>query len=146
MNGEHLYVENSSISKVLSIGKVMLKKTSRKLFTLIICFMLVTLVSNSLLSKKYFKMVFKSDKFILSKDKIFLRKWYHNNSLLKINVMIVIINDDDDDTFFSNLFEFYDMWHDRLGHVNYNFMQKLINLELLLSIIFEKNHKFLVCI
>jgi hypothetical protein len=60
--------------------------------------------------------------------------------------MIVIINDDDDDTFFSHLFEFYDMWHDRLGHVNYNFMQKLINLELLLSIIFEKNHKFLVCI
>jgi hypothetical protein len=109
VNGEHLYVENSSISKVLSIGKVMLKKTSRKLFTLIICFMLVTLVSNSLLSKKYFKMVFKSDKFILSKDKIFLRKWYHNNSLLKINVMIVIINDDNDDTSFSHLFEFYDM-------------------------------------
>jgi hypothetical protein len=54
-------------------------------------------------------MVFKSDKFILSKYKIFLGKWYHNDGLLKINIMIVITNDDDDDTFFSYLFESCDM-------------------------------------
>ena len=31
----------------------------------------------------------------------------------------------------SCLVEYYDTWHDKLGHVNYDLIQILINLELL---------------
>jgi hypothetical protein len=36
--------------------------------------------------------------------------------------------------FFFYLLESCDVWHGKLGHVNYNFMQRLINHELILSI------------
>jgi hypothetical protein len=41
------------------------------------------------------------------------------------NVMIIIINDDDDDddddnAFFFYLFEYCDLWYDKLGYMNYN--------------------------
>ena len=42
---------------------------------------------------------------------------------------------------FSYLLKSSDVWHDRLDHVNYNSMQRLINHELLPRMIFEKNHK-----
>lgn len=42
-------------------------------------------------------------------------------------------------TFFLVL-ESYDMCYDRLGHVNYNFIQRLINLDLLLSMISAKKN------
>ena len=41
----------------------------------------------------------------------------------------------------SCLFEACDIWHVSLGHVNYNFIQLLINLELLPTMIFVKNYK-----
>jgi hypothetical protein len=54
------------------------------------------------------------------------------------NVMIIIINDDDDDDVFSfYLFEYCDLWYDKLGYMNYNCIQRLINLELLPSMVFE---------
>jgi hypothetical protein len=33
-------------------------------------------------------------------------------------------------------FKSYDLWHGKLGHVNYKYIQRLINLELLSSIMF----------
>jgi hypothetical protein len=36
--------------------------------------------------------------------------------------------------------------HGMLGHVNYNYIQILIVLELLSSMIFEKNYKFEICV
>jgi hypothetical protein len=73
---EHLYMGNSSISKVLVVRKVILKITSRKLLTLKnilhVTNIKKNLVSDSLLIKKDFKIVFESDKFILSKSGIFV--------------------------------------------------------------------------
>ena len=46
----------------------------------------------------------------------------------------------------SYLFKFYDVWHDKLCHVNCNSMQMWINHELLKIMIFEKNHKCTICI
>jgi hypothetical protein len=67
---------NSSISKVLVVRKVILKITSRKLLTLKnilhVTNIKKNLVSDSLLIKKDFKIVFESDKFILSKSGIFV--------------------------------------------------------------------------
>jgi hypothetical protein len=46
----------------------------------------------------------------------------------------------------SYLFESCDVIHGMLGHVNYNYIQILIVLELLSSMIFEKNYKFEICV
>ena len=60
---ENLYIENSSTSKVLDIGKVILKMTFKKLLILINVLYVVdnknNLVSSSLLSKTGFKMDFR---------------------------------------------------------------------------------------
>ena len=47
------------------------------------------LVSDSLLSKNGFKLVFESDKFSLFKSGMYVGKRYLSNDLFKINVMIV---------------------------------------------------------
>ena len=59
---ENLYIENSSTSKVLDIGKVILKMTFKKLLILINVLHVDNknnLVSSSLLSKTGFKMDFR---------------------------------------------------------------------------------------
>jgi hypothetical protein len=68
------------------------------------------------------------------------------NDLFKMNIITIVTNDKNKN---KNVFSFYllkccdkkittifDVWHNKLGHVNYSFIQRLINHELLLSIIF----------
>jgi hypothetical protein len=73
MDGEHVYMKNSSTSKVLRVEKVILKKTFKKLLTLNNVFHVVDikikLMFGSLLSKNSYKLVFKCDKFVLSEEK-----------------------------------------------------------------------------
>jgi hypothetical protein len=62
VDGENLYIKNSSTSKVLDIGKVILKMTFKKLLILINVLHVDNknnLVSSSLLSKTSFKMDFR---------------------------------------------------------------------------------------
>jgi len=81
-------------------------------------------------------MVFKSDVLILSKSGIFVGKRYFHDDFFKMNIMTNITNIENNDkiVFSFYLLESYDVWHGKLGHVNYNFMQRLINHELILSI------------
>jgi hypothetical protein len=62
VDGENLYMENSSISKVLGVGKVILKMIFRKFFTLNNVLHVIDirkiLMSGSLLRKNGCKMVF----------------------------------------------------------------------------------------
>jgi len=95
---ENLYMVNSSTFKVLDVGKVTLKMTFEKLLTLNnvlhVADIRKNLVFGSLLGKNSFKMVFKSDKFILFKSGMFVRKWYLCDGLFKMNVMTSITNDE----------------------------------------------------
>ena len=75
-NDEKLYIGNSFTSKVKGCGKVILKITPDKDLTLNevlhvpdIC---KNFVSDSLLSKNEFKLVFISNKFVLTKNKMFV--------------------------------------------------------------------------
>jgi hypothetical protein len=143
MDGENLYMRNSLTSKVLEVGKVILKMTSKKLLTfnniLHVADIRKKLVFGSLQSKNGFKMVFKSTKFIISKSGMFVGKEYLCDDLFKINILTIITNDENNNKIISSyLFESCDVWHSRLNHLNYNFMQRLTNHELLLRIIFEK--------
>jgi hypothetical protein len=70
MDEENLYLGNSSTFKVLGVGNAILKMIFGKLFTLNNVLQVANirknLVPSSLISKCIFKMIFKSDKFIIS--------------------------------------------------------------------------------
>ena len=97
-NGEYLYVENSSTSKIRGIRNVILKMTSKKVITLDNVFYIAdirkNLVYSSLLSKNNFKIIFENNKFVLTKNKMFGRSEYVCNDIFKINIMITVIRDE----------------------------------------------------
>ena len=80
INDEQLFMGNSSTSKVEGKGKVILKMTSGKELTLNdvlhVPEIRKNLVSGSLLSKKGFRLVFESDKFVLTKSGIYVGKGF----------------------------------------------------------------------
>ncbi|XP_073119772.1 uncharacterized protein [Henckelia pumila] len=87
------FMENSATSEVVGVGNVVLKMTSGKEVTLKnvlhVPEIRKNLVSGSLLSKARFRMVFESDKFVLTKSGVFVGKGYQDSGLFKLNVMNV---------------------------------------------------------
>jgi len=65
-----------------------------------------------------------------------------------MNAISIVINYESINKIVSSsyLFESCDVLHNMLDHVNYNYIQMLIVLELLSSMIFEKNYKFEICV
>ncbi|CAL8121383.1 unnamed protein product [Prunus armeniaca] len=119
---EKLYMGNASVFAVEGKGSVLLKFTSGKVLTLLdvlhVSEIRKNLVSGPILSKKGFKLVFESDKFILTKEGMFVGKGYLADGLFKLNV---IGNDafnkiNKVSVYFA---ESSNIWHARLGHVNY---------------------------
>ena len=152
-NGEQLFMGNSSSSKVEGQGKVVLKMTSSKEFTLNdvlhVPEIRKNLVSGSLLSKKGFKLVFVSDNFILTKNGMCVGKGYMSNGLFKMNVMTVvppIKNINKKNTSSAYMLESSNVWHGRLGHVNYDTLRRLINMECLPKFQIDPNHKCEICV
>ena len=152
-NGEQLFMGNSSYSKVEGQGKVVLKMTSGKELTLNdvlhVPEIRKNLVSGSLLSKKGFKLVFVSNNFILSKNGMYVGKGYMSNGLFKMNVMTVvplIKNINKNSTSFAYMLESSNVWHGRLGHVNYDTLRRLINMECLPNFKIDPNHKCEICV
>ena len=138
-DGEQLFTGNSSTSKVEGNGKVILKMTSGKELTLNYVLHVPkirkNLVSRSLLSKKGFRLVFESDKFVHTKSGIYVGKGYMSNELFKMNVMTIITDFNNKNTFFAYMFESSNIWHGRLGHVNFGTLCRLMNLECCLNLI-----------
>ena len=118
--GETICMANSATTKIEGTGKIGLKMTSGKIVTLNnvlhVPKMRKNLVSTSLLVKNGFKCVFVSDKIVLSKNDMFVGKGYLTEGLFKLSVMAVDINKS---TSSSYLLESNNLWHARLGHVNY---------------------------
>ena len=50
----------------------------------------MNLVSGSFLSKNGFRLVFESDKFVLTKNGMYVRKGYMSDGLVKLNVMTIV--------------------------------------------------------
>ena len=84
---------NSAVSKVEGKGKVILKWISGKGFALndVLHFLDVrkNLISGSILNKKGFRMVFESDKFVLTKGEMYVGKGYLVDGLFMANVAVV---------------------------------------------------------
>ena len=95
-NGEQLFMGNSSNSKVDGQGKIVLKMTSGKELTLNnvlhVPDIRKNLVSGSLLSKNGFRLVFESDKFVLTKNGMYIGKGYMSDGIFKLNVMTIVLS------------------------------------------------------
>ena len=130
---EELHMGNSSTSNIEGTGNILLKMTSGKTLTLKnvlhVPEIRKNLVSTSLLVKNRFKVVFVSDKVVISKNDMYVGKGYLSDSLFKLNVMTINNNKNNDS--FAYLLESDNLWHARLGHVNYKSLQKMINMEIL---------------
>ena len=149
-DGEQLFMGNSSTSKVEGKGKVILKMTYGKELTLNnvlhVPEIRKKLVSGSLLSKKGFRLVFESDKFVLTKSGIYVGKGYMSNGLFKMNVMTILSDFNNKNTSSAYMLESSNIWHGRLGHVNFDTLRKLMNLELLPKFKIDANHKCEICV
>ena len=93
--------------------------------------------------------MFVSDNFILSKNGMYVGKGYMSNGLFKMNVMTVvppIKNINKKSTSSAYMLESSNVWHGRLGHVNYDTLRKLINMECLPNFKIDPNHKYEICV
>ena len=122
-NGEKMYMGNSATSEIKGEGKVLLKMTSGKVLTLnnvvYVPEVCKNLVSGLLFNNHGFRLVFESDKFVLSKGGMYVGKGYMSGGLFKMNVMTVI-NNNNKASSSAYMLEFSNLWHRRLRHVNYD--------------------------
>ena len=88
-------------------------------------------------------MVFESDKVILSKSGMYVGKGYVSDGLFKLNVMTIINKNNQS---FVYLLESSNLWHGRLGHVNYDTFRRLINLDHIPSFQIDSKHKCKICV
>ena len=86
------------------------------------------LVFGSLLNSHGFQLVFKPDKFVLPKSGMYVRKGYMSDGMWKLNVMIIIKSDMNKSSTSAYILESSNLWHGRLGQVNYDTLHRLINL------------------
>ncbi|GJR38873.1 pol polyprotein [Tanacetum coccineum] len=113
-NGQKLYMGNSATADIKGEGDVVLKMTSEKELkltnVLYVPEIRKNLVSGWLLNKFGFRLVFESDKFVLSKNQMYVGKGYAVNAMFKLNVMVVK-NDINKMNSSAYLIESSNVWH-----------------------------------
>ena len=71
-------------------------------------------------------MVFESNKFVLTKNGVYVGKRYLVNGLFKMNVMTFLRDFNyNKASFLAYLLESFNLWHDKLGHVNFSFFAQI---------------------
>ena len=94
---EKVFMGNSTTLEIKGQGKVVLKMTSGKELTmtnvLYVPKMYKNLVFGSLLNSHGFRLVFKSDKFVMSKSGMYVGRGYMSDGMWKLNVMAIIKSD-----------------------------------------------------
>ncbi|KAJ9543763.1 hypothetical protein OSB04_023470 [Centaurea solstitialis] len=146
---QKLFMGNAATAEIKGIGEVVLRMTSGKELklkdVLFVPELRKNLVSGWLLNKVGFKLVFESDKFVLSKNGMYVGKGYAMNGMFKLNVMVVNVMNKNASTS-AYMLEFSNMWHGRLGHVNFNSIQRLSKLNCIPNCDFDSKYKCPVCV
>ena len=129
-------MENNVVALVLRIGQINLKLTSEKILALQdvhqVSEIRRNLISRSLLVQQDYKLVFESNKVVITKGLNFIGKIFLCDVLFKLNVKI--------STFTSPTtlnVEPSVTWHQHLGYVNYNSIKRMLHLNL----IFQAKHQ-----
>ena len=146
---EKLYMGNSATSNIEGEGTVILKMTSGKHLTLknvlFVPDIRKNLVSGSLLNKHGFRIVIESDKVVLSKNGMFVGKGYVTDGLFKLNVMSVKDNDEIKNSS-AYLLESPNLWHARLGHMNFDTLRRLSAKEYIPKLNIDSKYKCETCV
>ena len=91
-------------------------------------------------------MVFESDRVVLSKNEMYVGKGYVNDGLFKLNVMTLKPTINNKAISSAYLLESSNLWHGRLGHVNFNSLRKLINMKHIPNFQIDLKHKCETCV
>ena len=146
---EQVFMGNSRSTPVIGKGKVLLKLTSRKVLALNdvlhVSDIRWNLVSVSLLRKAEVRILFDFDKIVLIKNDAFMGKSYCNKGLFMLLNFFYIINNN---VFYSSsyIIDSCDIWHGRLGHVNFSYMKKMVVLSLIPKLSLENHGKCESCV
>ena len=136
-------MDDSRSTPVLGKGKVVIKLTSGKVLALSDVFHVPdihwNLVSVSLLGKAGVRILFDSDKIVLTKNDAFVGKDYCNQGLFMLNVYNIINNNASSSS--AYIVDSCDIWHSRLGHVNFSNMKKMVELSLIPKLSLENHGK-----
>ncbi|KAJ0492733.1 putative RNA-directed DNA polymerase [Helianthus annuus] len=148
-NGEKVFMRNSATAEIKGEGNVVLKMTSGKELTLsnvlYVPEIRKNLVSGLQLNKFGFKMVIESDKVVLTKNGMYVSKGYALNGMFKLNV--IVVNAMNENVISSTyLIESSNLWHGRLGHVNYNSIRRLIKLDCIPTFDIDSTNKCETCV
>ncbi|WJZ87171.1 hypothetical protein VitviT2T_006572 [Vitis vinifera] len=115
-NGEKVFMGNSATFEIKGQGKVILKMTSGKELTLTNVLYVPeirkNLVSGSLLNNHGFRLVFESNKFVLSKSGMYVGKGYMSDGMWKLNVMTIIKSNMNKASTSTYMLESSNLWHD----------------------------------
>ncbi|GJS36429.1 pol polyprotein [Tanacetum coccineum] len=148
-NGEKLYMDNFITTDIKGEGYVILKMTSKKELRLTnVLYVLEirkNLVSYWLLNKFSFRLIYESNKFVLSKNQIYVGKGYALNGMFKLNVK-VFMNDINKMNSSAYLIKSSNVWHGRLEHVNFNSMRHLIKFNSMPNFHIDSKYKCETCV
>ncbi|KAL0352264.1 UNVERIFIED_CONTAM: Retrovirus-related Pol polyprotein from transposon TNT 1-94 [Sesamum calycinum] len=147
-DGECVFMGNSATAGVMGKGKVLLKLTSGKTFALLDVLYVPSLhrnlISGSLLNKVGLKIVLESDKVIITRNGDFIGNGYLSNGLFVLNTISTISNKNSLNS--AYLVESINIWHDRLGHVNYASIKRLKHTNIINTIDASECVKCSVCV
>jgi hypothetical protein len=141
-----LLIGNGSRAHVLGVGTINLKFTSRKTVLLNnvqhVSSIKKNLVSGSMMCRDGYKIVLESNKCVVSRYGTFVGKGYDCGGLFRLSLLDVcnkVVNTVD----ISNE---SDLWHSRLCHVNFGYLMRLANMNLILKFNVVKGSKCHVCV
>ncbi|KAL0413818.1 UNVERIFIED_CONTAM: Retrovirus-related Pol polyprotein from transposon TNT 1-94 [Sesamum radiatum] len=147
-DGECVFMGNSTTAGVLGKGKIFLKLTSGKTLALndvlYVPSLRRNLVSGSLLNKAGLKIVLEADKVIITKNGDFVGKGYMLDGLFVLNTISASSNKAVSDS--AYLIESINIWHGRLGHVNYASIKRLNSMNLINASDLNESTKCDICV
>ncbi|XP_071739384.1 uncharacterized protein [Rutidosis leptorrhynchoides] len=115
-SGDKMFMGNSATADIKGEGNVILKMTSGKELTLTNVLYVPeirkNLVSGWLLNKFGFRIVFESDKVVLTKSGVYVGKGYAFNGMFKLNAMVINTEANKTSTTSVYLLESSNVWHD----------------------------------
>ena len=150
-HGMNVTMGNASAAQVHGIGNVDLKFPSGRVLSLTrvhhVPDIRRNIISGSCLVKNGFELSLKCNKVVITHTGLFFGKGYLSDGLFLINVEPVLgsfINNNVNPS--VNNVESSDLWHSRLGHLNFGALKHMMNLELIPKHVIEKKSKCQVCV
>ncbi|CAA0841985.1 Uncharacterized mitochondrial protein AtMg00820, partial [Striga hermonthica] len=152
IDGKSVAMGNSSAAKVFGVGCVDLKFPSGHILSLQRVHHVPTIrrniISGSMLVQEGYELSFKLNKVVIQHYNLFIGKGYLSDGLFKIRVDHAGSGNKFDfvDSIVMNVTESSSVWHKRLGHLNYDSIKRMMNLNLIPKHDVERNNKCQVCV